>query len=219
MMNKTIIFLFAFCATLLGQEQFENKNASKIYDARIEVERCADDVCEGKLKVELIKKSAAKLFQVINLDATQFDRSETELINGKQRYEYQSVIFFEDYNFDGIDDLAIRDGNNSGYGGPSYQVYLFSKRAEKFVRNPSLTDLAQNGLGMFEVDKKRRILRVSSKSGCCWHQTQEYSVVGNRAKKIFEQTEDAMTYENKVEITTKRLVNGRWRTKVRYEKK
>ena len=220
---KKIAALILLCGavTTLAQEKFQIKNASKIYDARAEVERCdEDDVCSGKLKVELFKKSAAKPFQVINLAETEFSRTEAKVIGGKRMYEYQSAIFFEDYNFDGAEDLAIRDGNNGGYGGPSYQVYLFSSRSKKFVHNESFTELVQNGfLGMFEVDKKRRVLRVQSKSGCCWHQMQEYAVVGNRAKMVFEETEDAMTHEDKVEVTTKKLVKGRWQKKVRFVKK
>ncbi len=130
-------------------------------------------------------------------------------------------IFLEDYNFDGAEDLAIRDGNNGGYGGPSYQVYLFSKTAGKFVLSPSLTNLAQGTyLGMLEVDKKKKVLRNFSKDGCCWHQTEEFSVVGNRPKKVFEETEDARAEVGKrVRITTRKLVRGRWRTSVKYVKR
>lgn len=81
---------------------------------------------------------------------------EAQMADTKLMYDYQSVVFIEDYNFDGTEDLAIRDGNNSGYGGPSYQIYLFSPRSKKFVHNQAFTDLAQNeSLGMFEIDKKK----------------------------------------------------------------
>ncbi len=55
-----------------------------------------------------------------------------------------------------------------------------------------MTDLAQGVyLGMFEIDKKKKVLRNFSKSGCCWHQTEEFAVIGNRPKKVLEITEDA----------------------------
>ncbi|MGI8789162.1 MAG: XAC2610-related protein [Pyrinomonadaceae bacterium] len=220
-MKKTFVLILLFCAAAFAQEKFEIKDASKNYNARVEVAHCKEGICEGKLKVSLFKKSQSKPFQVITLGSTEFMREEAQMSNTKMMYDYQSVVFFEDYNFDGAEDLAIRDGNNGGYGGPSYQIYLFSKAAGKFVRSPSLTNLAQGGsLGMFEVDKKKRVLRTFSKDGCCWHQTEEFSVINNRPKKVFEETEDAtIPNEKKVKITAKKFVGGRWRTSVKYVKR
>lgn len=219
-MKKVLLLILLFAATVSAQQKFDIKDASKIYDVRIQVENCErGGFCRGKLKVELFKKSAAKPFQVFNLAETEFLMEEAQMSNSKLMYDYQSTVFLEDYNFDGAEDLAIRDGNYSGYGGPSYQIYLFSPQSKKFIHNQSLTDLAQNGyLGMFTVDKKKKVLRAFSKSGCCWHQTLEFSVVGNRPKKVFEATEDATSANGKrVKITTKRLVKGRWQTRIRYE--
>ena len=75
-------------------------------------------------------------------------------------------------------------------------------------------------LGMFEVDKQKKVLRTFDKSGCCWHVTEEYSVVNNRPVKVFVEEEDAtIPDETKVKITTKMLVNGKWQTKVKYVKR
>jgi hypothetical protein len=47
--------------------------------------------------------------------------------------------------------------------------------------------------------------------------TEEFVVVNNQPKKILEVEEDAtIANEKKVKITTRRLVNGRWRKTVRY---
>ena len=220
-MKKTFALILLCCAATFAQKNFDIKDASKNYNVRIEVAHCEDDTCDGKLKVSLFKKSQSKPFQIFSLGDTAFMLEEAQRSNSKMMYDYQSVVFLEDYNFDGAEDLAIRDGDNSGYGGPSYQVYLFSKTAGKFVRSSPLTNLAQGEyLGMFEVDKKKKRLRTFSKSGCCWHQTKEFSVVGNRPKKVFEETEDAtIADEKKVKITTKMLVGGRWRTRVKYVKR
>ena len=64
---------------------------------------------------------------------------------------------------------------------------------------------------MMQVDKKKKVLRTFSKSGCCWHQTQEFMVVSNRPRKVYEYTEDAMLGDGKVRIETRRRVNGKWR--------
>ena len=215
---KIFFLIILFCSAVFAQEKLQLDNASKIYDVRVTVDSCRNGSSEGKLKVELFTKTGRKPFQTFNLGATAFSIDEVEMVNTKMLYDSQSIVFLEDYNFDGMEDLAIRDGNNGGYGGPSYQVYLFSPRSKKFVHNYALTDLNQGSyLGAMEVDKKKKVLQTLSKSGCCWHQTEEFAVVNDRPKKVFEETEDAtVADEAKVKITTKKLVKGRWRTMVKY---
>jgi hypothetical protein len=221
-MKKIFLFVLLLSVSAVAQVKFEKGTASKNYNARIEVERCEEDTCSGKLKIELFKKSAAKPFQIINIDDTEFAMEEAKLTNAKRRYDYQSIIFFEDYNFDGIEDLSIRDGNNSAYSGPSYQIYLYSPQRGKFVHSPAFTRLSQSEyLGMFEVDKKKRVIRVASKGGCCMHRSEEFRVVKNRLVKVFEIYEEVEFREekgNRLRIETSRLVKGRWQTRVRYEK-
>lgn len=93
-------------------------------------------------------------------------------------YGEQSVLIYEDFNFDGRKDLAIMDGQNSCYHGPSFQVYLAT--GSGFKHSAAFTDLAQNYCGMFQVDVAAKALSTMTKSGCCWHQFNEYQVVGNR---------------------------------------
>lgn len=217
-MTKIIFFILLLNAGVLAQEIFNISKASKIYDVRLEVEECGEVSCTGNAKFSIFKKGERKPFQIFTTP-TEFMAEEAKRPNTKIMYDYQSVVFFEDYNFDGIADLAIRDGNNGGYGGPSYQIYLFSPKLKKFVHNSALTKLNQGVyLGMMEVDKKKNVLRTSSKSGCCWHQTEEFAVVGNRPKKVYEWTQDASIADtDKVKITTKKFVAGKWRTSVKYE--
>jgi hypothetical protein len=219
-MKKIFLLVLLLSAPASAQVRFEKGNASKNYNARMEVESCADGTCGGKMKIELFKKSSRQPFQVIQLEETEFALEEAELNNAKRRYDYQSIIFFEDYNFDGIEDLSIRDGNNGAYSGPSYQIYLFSPQRGKFVHSPAFTRLSQSEyLGMFEVDKKKRVVRVASKGGCCMHRTEEFSVARNRLVKVFEIYEEVEFDEKKgtrERIETSRRVKNRWHTRVRY---
>lgn len=89
-------------------------------------------------------------------------------------YGEQSVLIYDDFNFDGIKDLALMDGQNSCYHGPSYQVYLGT--ADGFAPSPEFTELAQSNCGLFEVDAKAREIRTMTKDGCCWHQFAVYTV-------------------------------------------
>lgn len=219
-MIKILLAVLVFSTGAAAQIKFEVKSASKLYDVQIDVERCEDRTCEGKAAFTLFKKNSTTPFQVLNLPETWFMHGDNDQpsANLSRLYDEQGAVSFSDYNFDGIEDLALRDGRNGIYGSASYQIYLFSRKTGKFFNSPEFTTLAQDGLGMFEVDRKRKVLRVLSKSGCCLHMSQEYSVVNNRPRKILEVVEDAgVADDTRVKITTKRLVNGRWRTTVKYE--
>ena len=53
-------------------------------------------------------------------------------------YGNQSVVRFDDFNFDGIVDLAIQNGREGGYSGPSFDIYLYSMAQKKFIANEKL---------------------------------------------------------------------------------
>lgn len=89
-------------------------------------------------------------------------------------YGEQSVLIYQDFNLDGIKDLAVMDGQFSCYHGPSYQVFLGS--AEGFRHSASFTELAQNYCGLFSVDEEAREISVFTKSGCCWHEFSTYTL-------------------------------------------
>ena len=207
-----------FVVPTAAQKTFELKDASKYFDIKVEVAACEDGYCTGEAKFSFYKKGGKLPYQVIELPNTQVQLGDggTPLVNVTMLYDNQSVVNIGDFNFDGMEDVAICDGPNGSYGGPSYQVYLSSRTAGKFVHSPAFSELGQK-LGMFQVDKKRKRLTTFDKSGCCWHITEEYSVVGNRPVKVFSREEDAMNGE-RMKITTKTRVNGKWKTTVAYRK-
>ncbi|MGD9563017.1 MAG: FG-GAP repeat protein [Pyrinomonadaceae bacterium] len=214
------IFLIAILLTAIqaeSQNRFKLTDASKTVDVQIDVGTCPEpnfDLC-GPVTVDLYRKQSKTPFQKLKLARTQMWDREPKA-NVTRRYDEQSVINFGDFNFDGVEDLAICDGNNGGYGMPSYRVYLYSKAARRFVFSRSFTRMNDGGLGMFEVNKKKKMLYVYSKSGCCWHQSQGFDVVMGRPRKVYEFTEDAQYGDgSKVTVTTRKLIRGRWRTWVK----
>ena len=60
------------------------------------------------------------------------------------------------FNFKGSEDLAIRNGYEGPYDGPSYDVYVFHKTKNKFVSSEDLSALTYENLGMFDVNSKRK---------------------------------------------------------------
>jgi hypothetical protein len=222
MKNFYLICLFVlFCSSAFAQTTFELKDASKYFDIKVSVAKCEEGSCRGKASFSFYKKGGTTPYQVIKLEDTYLELSDEgqAKTNITRSYDDQSVINVEDFNFDGMEDVAICDGANGSYGMPSYQIYLSSRSAGKFVLSKPLTELGQH-LGMFEVDKQKKVLRTFDKSGCCLHYTDEYSVVNNRPVKVFAEEEDAtIPDDTKVKITTKKLVNGKWQTKVKYVKR
>lgn len=90
-------------------------------------------------------------------------------------YGEQSVLIFDDFNFDGKKDLALKTGNYSCYSGPSYNIYLAT--GSGFVYSDEFSELAHNNCGMFGVDTDRKLIYTMSKSGCCYHENSRYRMV------------------------------------------
>ena len=189
-----LIILFLFAKISFCQNNFTINDGSDTYYATISVDNCTQDNCEGKGTVKLFDKKTDKLFQTFTSDDLYFffDNTKNPTVNIIQLYNEQSPLVFEDFNFDGPEDLAVRNGNNSGYGGPSYDIYVYHRNKKKFVVSEELTRLAYENLGMFQTDRERKRIITYAKSGCCWHITTEYSVVPKKGLvKVYELEEDA----------------------------
>jgi hypothetical protein len=216
-----IALVLTLTPVVYGQRTFDIKDASKFFDVKVNVAKCDDMFCEGKATFSFYRKSGGSPYQVVTLPDTQIDISNggQPSVNVNLLYDQQSVIDVEDYNFDGMEDIALCDGANGSYHMPSYRIYLSDRKAGKFVYSPAFSKLGSH-LGMFTLDKKKRTLETFDKSGCCWHITERYDVVRNAPRKVFELVEDAtIPDEKKVKITTKTLVVGRWKTSVQYVKR
>ncbi|TGE04296.1 XAC2610-related protein [Hymenobacter fodinae] len=212
-------------ASLLGhalpgwsQRSFTVTQGSTRYYATITVAGCADDHCEGAGTIKLYSKQTKQLVQTFTSEDLSFyldAQGQQPTVNTVQLYGEQSTLIFNDFNFDGTEDLAIRNGNHSSYDGPSYDVYVYASRSRRFIRSPELTALASDNLGMFQVDKAHKRLTTFQKDGCCWHLTTEYEVVpGKGLSEVLTLEEDARGGEN-VLVKTRRKTNGRWTSTTR----
>lgn len=220
MKGLVVALVLVFSTSAFAQTTFDVKNASKYFDIKVKVEKCDDGYCTGKASFSFFKKNGSKPYQVIELDDTQIQLSQAgqPLTNISLLYDDQSVVNVGDFNFDGMEDVAICNGANGSYGGPSYNVYLSSRAAGKFVYSKEFSALGEH-LGMFEVDKKRKRLSTLDKSGCCYHIAEEFIVVNNKPFKIRSVEEDATASDDRMTtITTKTWVGGKWKTTVTHGK-
>jgi hypothetical protein len=173
------LLLFVTLHTLsfaLSAKTYEISDFSSVYYALV------DDI-----KSELIikKKKNNKLMFKVNLDSVNIDNevSNSFLPNAKERsYDNQSLIIYKDFNFDGKNDFAIKDGYNSCYGGPSFLIYL--KKGTGFYLDGDFTRISQDYCGMFSVDERRKTIHAMTKSGCCWHLYDDYKVFDGKLKLI-----------------------------------
>lgn len=202
-----------FTSTSIFAQEFFIQDGSKQYDARLTI-ACESDTCSGPATVKVFKKNTHQLVETFHSDAMDI-AFQGKKANVNHLYDEQSGVFFDDFNFDGTQDIAIQNGNAGPYGSPQYDVYVFNKTKNNFVPSQALTNLASENLGMFEVNHKTKTLTTLSKDGAAWHQTQEYAVVPNKGLKlVHEITEDASGAE-KVIVTERTLKNNRWVKKVK----
>lgn len=179
-----------------------------------------DTTCEGPAQLLIYAKGQRSVRQVINFPTVfvMVPRGSKEpLVNSTRLYDFQGVINVGDFNFDGQEDFGIQTGNEGSYGGPSYDVYLFDARTQRFVPNGEMTSLIRSTLGFFEVDAKNKRLHTYAKGGCCYHETTTYRVDRDVPVAIERHIEEVLLSGDKMKITEEKVVNGKWRTKVHYE--
>jgi hypothetical protein len=198
------------------------RKALRGYEMTVHLSSCGDEEhrCSGPALIRIFRKGEAAPFQSLSLPSVDVYRETVEHNdesgpNPRGLYEEEYSFVGNDFNFDGLEDFAVCNGREGGYGGPSYNVFLFDKKAGKFVESRALSRLTEDGyLGLFFPEPKRRRLRAHSKSGCCYHETDFFAVVNNRPVLVEKIIEDATPWggaeEGFVLVTTKRKVKGRW---------
>ena len=162
------------------------------------------------VKKELFIRDKKTKKTIIDADITDVDLDYEESnhfqSNVAQRpYGDQSLIIYDDFNFDGKKDFAIKNGNHSCYGGPSFLIYL--KKGTKFFLDDDFTRVAQEYCGMFGIDKKTKTIHAMTKSGCCWHLFDEYKVEKG-ALKLVKSVEETYGFPF-IEYITKEYKGGK----------
>ena len=192
-MNKLIVSCLFFSLSLMifSQQTFVTDSFSDLYYGKVYVADTTEVFSPGWIAI--YKKGTDKELIRIEAEELAVNRTGDSVeVNVKEiPYGEQCVIMYEDFNFDGIKDFAIQDGQNSCYHGPSYQVYLADK--ERFVFSEGFTRLAQDYCGMFGVNAEDKQLFTMTKSGCCWHQFATFDVVNNNPREIYR-VEEGLDY-------------------------
>lgn len=189
-----LILILIFTANVSAQQTFDVQDFSEDYYGKVFLEQPTEVFTPGW--VAIYQKKTNK--QLIKVEAEELvgDTQDGKIKANVKELPYgeQSAIIYEDFNFDGVKDFAIMDGQNSCYHGPSFQIYLAGKTKSSFALNAAFTRLAQEYCGMFEVDAANKKISTMTKSGCCWHQFSEFTVVNNQPKAVKIVEDDAMNF-------------------------
>ncbi len=214
-MIGSLIFMSTLPALAQASNQhYQVQEFSDDYSAIITAAEDQDSESNSIINVINAKTGQILISQPASLDI------EYELDNSKERqlgdkvsanianrhYGEHSVLIYDDFNFDNQKDLALRDGRNGCYGGPSYQVYL--KEDNTFVHSESFTELAQGYCGFFGIDKDSETLSTMTKSGAAWHQFSEYKVI-NDEPVVVRIIEEEWNNRNLLSIIESKKVNGK----------
>ncbi|WP_156166697.1 hypothetical protein [Pedobacter sp. BMA] len=216
-MKRLVMMSLLVLAGLFAQAQytFLANNCSGQYNVKVFVASCEGGNCGGKATLVLSDKITGKEiepFHSLDLDFNLTDKQNARL-GWVELGKYQSPLIFGDFNFDGFEDMAIRNGNNGAYSSPSFDVYLGSAN-QKFTLNPEFTKLASENLGMFEVDRKTKELTIHLKSGCCYQQRITYKVTTKDIPSEVSSVIEDSSIGDDVTVITRKLVDGKMQKKV-----
>jgi len=219
-MTNSSIFYRSLSAFLMlgplcfGQYRFIVEDASEKYNAQITVEECQNNNCKNKAAITLFSKSGVKLQTLSSEDFVMNFEKELKLsspgtVKLSHGMLYDDAVVFGDFNFDGTEDIAIRNGSGGNYGSASFDVYVFNSTKKQFVPSTELTDIASNYQGMFDVDPKRKRLTTYARSGASLLYTYQYQVIPNKGiDMVYEKIRDMS--EDPAKIIIKEKINNKW---------
>lgn len=208
------VLVLPFLAYPAFAQTYQIQDFSDDYYAIIKSTNDADSETNSIVEIRDAKTKKILISQPADIDIDyELDNSEAHRLGDKISanivslpYGESSVLIYDDFNFDNKFDLAIKDGRNGCYGGPSYQVYL--KQGKTFVHSDSFTDLAQGNCGFFDIDEDTQTLHTMTKSGAAWHQYSEYKVINNKPVAV-RIVEEEYNSKGLLSILEKTRVNGK----------
>ena len=200
-MKKLFFIAFFISSQFVFSQKVKITDFSKDFYAEI------SPAVEGQILKVFSNKNKKELIST-DVHLSEYDLEDTKSNISEIPYGHQSIIIFDDFNFDGKKDIAIKYGNESCYGGPSYEVYLFENNTFEF--NTAFSDLAQNYCGFFSINKEKKQLNVMTKSGCCWHQYSDFIIKNNKPFLVREVEEQLHPNGLMLNISFKEWKDGKY---------
>jgi hypothetical protein len=219
-----LAFLLFFAAPVFGQNPNVLRSIFKNYTLRFDLSLPPDypypDWYMNGYKVNapgtvsISRKGEEKPFQVLKLESIQINPSFLQWNQAIQSrlhvmYDTEYSFMVDDFNFDGEEDLAICNGFHAWNGSTSYEVFLFDKKAGRFVHHPELSRLTTGKyIGMFRRYPGGRQV-IADFRGKNTIGEEYYRLVNNRPVLIEKTTVTQMENGYRLRIHLKK-VRGRW---------
>lgn len=209
--NKKVILLLLFMVSLFvqlyPQKTYDIKDFSRLYTGKVYIEDTDNE--DAIAKVRIFDKASGKLLieTEVEMDISTNIEKNGEIDSNTLEIPYgtQSLVICDDFNCDGTDDIAIKIGNFSCYGGPAFDVYV-SKNGT-LIKDNILSELAQNYCGMFSFDCENKEINVMTKDGCCYHLYRTYNIINGIPQLNKEVEENVYGFFPK--ITTTEMKDGK----------
>lgn len=213
-MKKIFLVLFILiCFNFVKAQEISLVDFSDVYSGKIVLDGTYEDNQDTNSILTIFDKKTRKQIFSTGAFVSEYDFEGDKLRTNILEIPYgeQSVLIYDDFNFDGIDDIAVRVGYYSCYGGPAYDVFLSKK--DSFEYNEAFTELAQNYCGFFSKDFAKKEIYTMTKSGCCWHQYNTYKVENDKPILIESIEEGVLGARYVSDISHSKLENGKMVTK------
>ncbi len=212
-MKNLILFACTsvFWLTTNAQYLFNDETSSADYKAKITVANYNAGLSNGQATIMLFDKITDQQIQIFSSNDLAFSLKENQDPNNGEVSlgKYQSPLIFDDFNFDGFDDIAIRNGHNTQYNGASFDIYTFNSVQKKFILDAELTRLASNNRGMFDLNKAAKQITIHQKEGCCYYKDITYQTNGEKKIAIVATVIEDATIGDNVTVITQKLINGK----------
>jgi hypothetical protein len=137
--------------------------------------------------------------EVLDARKTVLARVEADELTVERDVARQPWVALTDFDFDGVADVAVMNGQHGCSHGPSFSILL--TRGRRLVLNEALTEL-HDGACFVGVDARARTLTRASKSGCCWHDERTFTFRRGVLEEVSSVVIDAFTPPFEVTKTT-----------------
>lgn len=211
-MNVKNLLFIVVCWSMFcnAQNFYELQNVSKAYNVIANIENCSEKSCTGKAIIDFYDKTNMKKYQTLYSDNfyLQLNENRKPIIDS-----LKNSIVFEDFNFDGNEDVAIVDKVNDK--NRVFKVYLKNDSTQQFVLNESLTNFVLENSLLFKKDSERKRIITYLKKGCCWSLRSEYIFTPEqRLVKVYDFEEDTKD-PKKVTTVEREFKDYKWFAKTK----
>ena len=168
--------------------------------------------CDNILEKKYYSYEVDTVFEKDNKDISELSNFCNDLRVYKAVLNESKITFgdyhtlqFDDYNFDGYNDIYIYNYEEAGVNNRSQTIWTYNPKIKKYEKNTFLSNLS-----IWNVDKNQKTIKSGWRTGAQIYNTVTYKLVNGK----FVQVETEESYRddtnNTVTIIKSKLINNKW---------